>query len=88
MADHAEGRRHHVKTNHDGIVRIAVLEARCGQIILNNQSLVDDQVLNRILANLKGSQIKQSRLDRDLLLLSDLPGVTVSADLKPGDHGQ
>jgi hemolysin activation/secretion protein len=69
-----------------GIVRVQVLEARYGQIRLDNSSRVKDGLLQDGLAALQGGQaIEQARLDHVLLLLSDLPGAVLSATLKPGD---
>ncbi len=68
-----------------GIVRIEVIEARYGQISLDNRSQVNDPSLQATLAPLQSGQvIDQTGLDRTLLLLSDIPGVLVAAMLKPG----
>lgn len=75
------------QTMHDGVVQVQVLEAHYGQVSLNNSSLANDEVLNSVLANLVGgSQVQQTQLDRTLLLLSDIPGVTTTAIIKPGDQ--
>ncbi|HEY5103223.1 MAG TPA: POTRA domain-containing protein [Steroidobacteraceae bacterium] len=69
-----------------GVVRIAIIEARYGQIELANQSRVGDPLLQATLAALKSGQpVAQERLDHTLLLLSDIPGVAVVATLKPGE---
>jgi hemolysin activation/secretion protein len=68
-----------------GIVRIEVLEAHYGTINLENHSLVKDSLLQSTLAPLKsGQSIVQNKMDRALLLLSDIPGVSSMATLKPG----
>ena len=68
------------------IVRIDVIEARYGQISLDNRSRVSDSLLQSTLSPLQSGQvIGQSGLDRTLLLLSDIPGVLVGATLKPGE---
>jgi len=68
-----------------GIVRVQVLEARYGQIMLDNSSRVRDGLLQDGLAALQGGQaIEQAKLDNVLLLLSDLPGAVLNATLKPG----
>ncbi|MBO9535702.1 ShlB/FhaC/HecB family hemolysin secretion/activation protein [Herbaspirillum sp.] len=73
------------QTISDGVVVIQVVEAHYGQVSLNNRSKVGDPVLNAILAPLQGGQaIAGNELDRTLLLLSDVPGVGLSASLKPG----
>lgn len=69
-----------------GMVRIEVIEARYGQISLDNRSRVSDPLLQATLSPLQGGQvIGQTGLDRTLLLLSDIPGVLVAATLKPGE---
>jgi hemolysin activation/secretion protein len=70
----------------DGVVAIEVIEARYGQIMLDNSSRVNDPLLQDTLAPLQGGQaIGQTELDHTLLLLSDIPGVTINATLKPGE---
>ena len=69
----------------DGNVRIEVIEARLGAVRLDNRSLVTTQQLESILAPLRaGDVISQAALDRPLLLISDLSGVTPSAVIRPG----
>ena len=68
-----------------GIVRIEIIEARYGQISLDNRSRVNNSLLQATLSPLQSGQvIGQTGLDRTLLLLSDIPGVLVGATLKPG----
>lgn len=72
---------------HDGVVRIQVVEGRLGGYTVDNQSLVSDQQVQRMLAGqgLEGKVIHTTRMDRTLLLMSDLPGIgTASGDLHPG----
>lgn len=69
-----------------GVVRIEVIEARYGQISLDNSSRVKDGLLQATLATLhSGQAIGQSEMDQALLLLSDIAGVEISATLKPGE---
>jgi hemolysin activation/secretion protein len=73
------------QTIKDGVVIIQVVEARYGAVQLNNSSRVRDSLLNATLSSLtNGAQITSKELDHALLLLSDVPGVTVNAVLKPG----
>lgn len=70
----------------NGVVHLLVIEARYSQIKLDNHSRVDSALLNAALSPLQsGQQIEQGPLDHSLLLLSDIPGVTPNATLKPGD---
>lgn len=70
----------------NGVVRIEIIEARYGQIKLDNRSLVRDPLLQDTLSPVQSGQaITQAELDRSLLLLSDIPGVNVNATLTPGE---
>lgn len=74
-----------VQTIRDGVVVIQVVEARYGQVRLNNQSAVRDSLLQATLDGLQsGAVIEDEALNRNLLLLSDVPGVGVAATLEPG----
>jgi hemolysin activation/secretion protein len=70
----------------DGVVKISIIEARYGKVILDNQSLVKDSLLNATLSPLRSaSVIVQDKLDHVLLLLSDIPGIKNTATFKPGE---
>jgi hemolysin activation/secretion protein len=69
-----------------GRVRIEIIEARYGNVVLENSSRARDSLLQATLSSLgTGQAISQGALDHALLLLSDLPGVAVNATLKPGE---
>jgi len=69
----------------DNAVTIAVLEGRYGNITLRNQSNLSDAQANSLLRGLNsGDIITTEPLESRLLLLSDLPGVTISSTLVPG----
>jgi len=69
-----------------GVVRIEVMEAKYGKVQLDNQSGVDDSLLNESLSPLQAGQtIGQSGLDHAMLLLSDIPGVAANSTLKAGN---
>ena len=69
----------------EGEVRIQVIEAKYGSIHLQNNSRVSTALVQGIVAPLQnGESISQKKLDRTLLLLSDLPGITSAANIKPG----
>lgn len=73
------------QTIRQGSVRIEVLEARYGQVGIDNRSDVSDALLSATLAPLQtGQSIGQAELDRSLLLLSDIPNVAITATLTPG----
>jgi hemolysin activation/secretion protein len=69
-----------------GVVHFQIVLADYGKISLDNQSRVKDSLLKATLAPLQSGQvIGQVELDHSLLLLSDIPSVTVTAVLKPGE---
>jgi len=69
----------------DGVVTIAIVEARYGAVTLDNRSQVRDSLLRDTLSPLRtGDAVRQSTLDRSLLLASDIPGVIIGATLRPG----
>lgn len=67
-----------------GMVRIAVLEGRYGEIVLNNTSRLSGAALTPLAALKTGDAVRSAALERSLLLLSDTPGVEVRSTLKPG----
>lgn len=69
----------------DGGVTIAVIDGQYGNIKLNNQTNLSDDLANNLLGGLKsGDLITNDPLESRLLQLSDLPGVTVKSTLVPG----
>lgn len=71
---------------HSGVVRFLVIEARYGKVGIDNQTRVNDLLLQATAAPLQGGKpVEQALLDRSLLLMSDIPGVVVQATLRPGD---
>ena len=73
------------QTIEDGRVRIAVAEARYGEVSLSNKSRVRDRKLKETLAPVHaGEPVYNPTLERSLLLLSDIPGVGVSSVIRPG----
>ncbi len=75
-----------VQTIRDGVVRIEVIEARYGRVLLDNRSRVRDTLLQDTLSALQpGAVVSQAELDRTLLLLSDIPGMELGALLRAGE---
>jgi hemolysin activation/secretion protein len=75
------------QTIRDGEVVIEVIEARYGKVSVDNHSRVNDRLLQATVGSLRSGQpVAQAPLDHDLLLLSDIPGVSTSAVLKPGQE--
>ena len=73
------------QTIEDGAVRIEVIEARLGAVRLDNRSVVGTDLLEAILASLRGGAvISQASLERPLVLISELSGVSPSAAIRAG----
>ena len=69
----------------NGVVTIAVIEGRYGKITLNNQTNLSNNLAGGLLEGLnKGDLVANAPLESRLLLLSDVPGVTVKSTLVPG----
>ncbi|TXT38497.1 MAG: polypeptide-transport-associated domain-containing protein [Comamonadaceae bacterium] len=69
----------------NGVVTLAIIEGHYGQVTLNNQSRVSDDLAYRLMDGLQsGDTVATAPLEHRLLLLSDLPGVKVSSTLVPG----
>lgn len=74
------------QTISEGTVRIAVLEARYGAVLLTNTSKVSDVLLKSFFTHLvSGEPVVEGPLERSLLLVADVPGAVVSSTLAPGD---
>lgn len=74
------------QTVQDGVVRIAVIEARFGKVTLQNNSAVSNYPLNATLSPLQSGQpVTDYTLERSLLLLTDVPGALVSSVVSPGE---
>jgi hemolysin activation/secretion protein len=67
-----------------GVVQIAVLEGRYGEIQVHNNSRLRSFALTPLDALKPGSAVQAGPLERSLLLLRDMPGVDVQSTLKPG----
>lgn len=69
----------------DGVVQLKVIEARYDHVQVANHSRVQASLLSATLRPLQSGQpVMQESLDRQLLLLNDLPGVQGHAVLGPG----
>jgi hemolysin activation/secretion protein len=69
----------------DGLVEIVVVPGQYGGIDIRNQSRLSPQTVANLLSSLKtGDYVKKYVLERNLLLLSDIRGVSVKATLAPG----
>lgn len=74
------------QTIKNATLTIAVLEARYDHIILNNHSRVHSSLLDATLAPLQsGAPVSLEPLNRSLLLLNEVPGLTAQSTLRPGE---
>ncbi|HWQ62405.1 MAG TPA: ShlB/FhaC/HecB family hemolysin secretion/activation protein [Negativicutes bacterium] len=70
----------------DGIVEVAVIPGKYGQVKIEGRGRFDHDLLKAMLHTAKtGTVITQGALERALLILSDLGGVRVKATLSPGE---
>jgi hemolysin activation/secretion protein len=71
---------------HDGVIEISLSEGRLGETRLEGESRVAPDVLYRYLDRLPpGAVLTLSRLERQVLFISDLAGGHINVDLQAGD---
>lgn len=70
----------------DRIVRIQVLEGRLGQVLVQGAERYRGAAIARPLQGLQGRALHGRELDTALLYARDLPGVSVSSVLQPGEN--
>ena len=71
----------------NGVIIIAIIEGNYGEFKLENNSRVNDSIVQRMLDNEKQRDdvISTNTLERAMLIINDTPGVVVSgADVMPG----
>lgn len=69
----------------DGVVRLEVVEGRIGEIHLEGHAHYREEWLRQRLTGLHtGAILRFDQLERNVLLLNDLPGLTVRSVLSPG----
>lgn len=70
----------------DRVVRIQVLEGKLGRVLVQGAQRYRDSVISRPLQDLRGRTVHGRQLDSALLYARDLPGVSVSSVLRPGEN--
>lgn len=75
-----------VQSMKEGIVEIAIIEGNYGEFKLNNTSLVNDDILQGMLDDVKDKNIiSTDTLERAMLIINDTPGAKVTqVDVMPG----
>jgi hemolysin activation/secretion protein len=68
----------------NGVLEIAVLEGKLGQVEVNNGAGLRGAALTPLIQLPLDLPVQTASLDQVLLTLADLPGVTVQATLRPG----
>ena len=69
-----------------GVVQFEIVEARYGKVTIDNRSAVSDSLLQATLAPLQsGEPVEEAAMNRALLLLGDIPGMSNTALLRPGE---
>lgn len=71
----------------DGVVEIAIVEGRYGQVVLDNASALRDGTARALLGSVRpGALIEEGALDRAIRLLNETPGVRARASLRAGSE--
>lgn len=70
----------------DGIVEIRVMEGRIGKVIVQGNHRYRSHTLSDPAERLQGQPLRKADIDSALLYARDLPGVSVSSVLQPGEH--
>lgn len=71
----------------DGVIRLEVIEGRIGAISATGNSMYSFDFLKRRLTTLEAGTVYRSKeMERGVLLLNDLPGLTARAVIKPGEE--
>jgi hemolysin activation/secretion protein len=75
------------QTIRDGVVQIGVIEGRVGEVSLDSKPGV--RISDNLLAGIVATHLKQGQiitetgLERPLLLINDLPGASVTSEIRP-----
>lgn len=70
----------------DGLLEIRVMEGRLGQVLVQGNRRYDGAALTAAAQDLVGQPLRKADIERALLYARDLPGVSVSSVLQPGQN--
>jgi hemolysin activation/secretion protein len=68
------------------IVEIRVMEGRIGRVLVQGNRRYRSQTLSGVAERMRGQPLRRADIDSALLYARDLPGVSVSSVLQPGEH--
>lgn len=70
----------------DRIIEIQVMEGRIGKVIVQGNQRYQERTLSDSAERMRGLPLRRSDIDSALLYARDLPGVSVSSVLQPGEN--
>jgi len=70
----------------DKVVEIRVMEGRIGKVIVQGNQRYSSRTVGDAAERLQGRPLRKADIDSALLYARDLPGVSVSSVLQPGDN--
>jgi hemolysin activation/secretion protein len=69
----------------DGILQLEVVEGRVGRLVFNGNRAYGNEFLSRRFVRMQpGAVVRFAELEREILLLNDLPGLVARSVLQPG----
>ena len=70
----------------DGRIEVRVLEGRIGKVVVQGNARYRSHTLSNVAERLRGQPLRKADIDSALLYARDLPGVSVSSVLQPGEN--
>lgn len=67
-------------------IEVRVLEGRIGKVVVQGNQRYRSHTLSSVADHLRGQPLRQADIDSALLYARDLPGVSVSSVLQPGEN--
>lgn len=68
-----------------GVVRLQIVEGRVGKVIFDGNKSYSSALLGNYTQNLRGTVLRNEAIERDLLTINDLPGLSAKAVVTPGE---
>ncbi len=70
----------------DGVVTLTLLLGNLGEVKVQNNRRYSDAMVNRIFSSSLGKPVSNSRIEENLYLVNDLPGLSATGYFEPGDQ--